>query len=308
MPEKKEYEKLNRKLVIGFAAPNTWSASILASVFGVALSFALKGLWDPVLSGCMIIICVLMQSAANTLNDYYDYIRKTDTLENCDDPTEAILVYHRLNPKSVLLLGFAFLAIAALPGIWVTIKAGMVPLVIGIIGGVITILYSYGRLPISSLPLGEIVSGFVMGGLIPLAICAAFCGEVDFTVLFYSLPLILSIAILMNTNNLCDIEKDVPAGKKTIPVLLGRKRARILYTALMAAQILCVGAIVIFYFPKGALLLLPIIASALFFVVKQARLPLDADTRKRAMAGIVRINFILGLGYVAMIIIQGFFG
>jgi 1,4-dihydroxy-2-naphthoate octaprenyltransferase len=308
MPEKKEYEKLNRKLVIGFAAPNTWSASILASVFGVALSFALKGLWDPALSGCMIIICVLMQSAANTLNDYFDYIKKTDTLENCDDPSEAILVYYRLNPKSVLVLGFAFLAAAALPGIWVTMQAGIIPLIIGIIGGIMTILYSYGRLPISSLPLGEIVSGFVMGGLIPLAIYAALSGEVDFTVFLYSLPLILSIAILMNTNNLCDIEKDIPAGKKTIPVLLGRERARILYVALITAQILCIILIVVLRFPKGAILLLPVIACAAYFVIRQARLPLTADTRKRAMAGIVRINFILGLGYIAMILVQGFLG
>ena len=304
--EKQTYEKLTLKQVLGFAAPNTWTASVLPVIFGVVLSYVQKGSWDPLMSVCLLLISVLMQSAVNTLNDYFDYVKNTDTLENCDDPSEAILVYHRLNPKTVLQLGLFFLGFAALLGVWVVIKAGFAPLIIGVIGGVVVILYSFGKLPISYLPLGELVSGFVMGGLIPMAIFSALTREIDYTVLLYALPFILSIALLMNTNNICDIEKDAPAGKKTIPVLLGRGRSRGLYACVLVANILYVGCIVLICFPKGALLLLPVFAFDIYFIVKQLQLSLGAEVRKRSMAGIVRINLILGLGYTAAILLHGF--
>ena len=37
----------------------------------------------------------------------------------------------------------------------------------------------------------------------------------------------------MLTNNTCDVEKDIESGRKTLPVLLGRSRARTLYHALV---------------------------------------------------------------------------
>jgi len=300
------YEKMSLKQVLGFAAPNTWTASVLPVIFGVVLSYVLKGTWDPLMSVCLLLICMLMQSAVNTLNDYSDYVKETDTLENCDDPSEAILVYHRLNPKAVLLLGFGFLAAAALLGVWVTIKAGFAPLIIGVIGGVVILLYSFGKLPISYIPLGELISGFIMGGLIPLAVFSAITGEIDFFVLVYAVPFIISVGLLMNTNNMCDIEKDVPAGKKTIPVLLGRKRSRVLYACILVANIIYTGCIVLIFFTKGAYLLIPVFACGIFFIVKQMKLSLGTEVRKRSMAGIVRINIVFGLGYTAAILLHGF--
>ena len=42
--------------------------------------------------------------------------------------------------------------------------------IIALIGAMFVIVYSAGKSPVSYLPLGEIISGFVMGGMIPLAI------------------------------------------------------------------------------------------------------------------------------------------
>ena len=304
-PETQDFESLKLKYIIGLAAPHTWPASVIPVFLGAALSYVLAGRWDPALFGCLLIISILMQSSVNTLNDYCDYLKKNDTLENSDDPDDAILVYFNVDPKAARLLGFGFLGIAALIGVWVTIQAGYIPLVIGIIGGVVLILYSFGKLPISYMPLGEFVSGFVMGGLITLAVYTALSGNFDLMSLLYSVPLIIGIALLMNTNNICDIEKDIPGGKKTITVLIGRERSRKLYITLIVVWMISIACIVLLYFPKGAVLLIPVIACSVFLTVKQMRLTLARDSRPQSMMGILRIKIILQLGYIAAILLHG---
>ena len=304
-PEKKNYESIKWKHVIGLAAPHTWPASILPSILGAALSYVIGGSWDPLLFVCLLVISVLMQSAVNTLNDYCDYLKENDTLDNSDDPSDAILVYYNINPKSARLLGFGFLMIAALIGVWVTIRAGYIPLAIGVFGGVIILLYSFGKLPISYMPLGEFVSGFVMGTLITLAVYTAIAGVFDPFVMVYTIPLVIGIALLMYTNNICDIEKDIPGGKKTITILLGRRRARGLYVVLLSLWVLSVICLVLIFFKNGAVLLLPLVIIALFLIARQMKLSLNQQSRRKSMTGILHIKLILQLGYIAIILVHG---
>jgi len=306
-PETGKFQRLKLKHVVGLAAPQTWTASVLPALLGGALSFVLNGGWDTILFGCLLLIAVLMQSSVNTLNDYFDFVKKTDTLENSDDPDDAILVYNNLNLKTVRLLGYGFLAVAALPGTWVTIQSGFIPLTIGIVGAAVVVLYSFGKLPISYLPLGEIVSGIVMGGLITLAVYTALSGEFDIIILLYALPSILGIALLMHTNNISDIERDIPSGKKTMSVLIGRKRSKILYGTLIVVWIISIVCLVLFRFTLGAALLVPILACSVFLTVRQMRLPFTQQSRMRAMTGIVRLKLILEGGYIAAILLHGLF-
>lgn len=100
-----------------------------------------------------------------------------------------------------------FLVLAALLAVPAIVHAGWAPLLVGIVGAVCVLTYSGGIVPISYLPIGEFVSGFVMGGLIPLGIVATACSAFDFTVLIAAMPLIIGIGLIMMTNNTCDIEK-----------------------------------------------------------------------------------------------------
>jgi 1,4-dihydroxy-2-naphthoate octaprenyltransferase len=187
---------------------------------------------------------VLLQSAANSLNDYFDFIKGVDTKENSDEPKDAVLVYNRLNPASVLRLVMGFLAAAGLLGAYVVFSSGPAPLAAGIAGAAALLLYSAGPLPFSYLPLGELASGLAMGGFIPLGVYAAITGVLDFTILLFSAPCVIGVGLVMMTNNLCDIERDALAGRKTLPLLLGRERARKLYLflfVLMLASLPVIG-------------------------------------------------------------------
>ena len=79
------------------------------------------------------------------------------------------MVVNGLPPKHALAAGLAFMAAAALPGAYAVSRAGAPVLAAGAVGAVAVLAYSLGRSPLSYLPLGELVSGLVMGVLIPFA-------------------------------------------------------------------------------------------------------------------------------------------
>ncbi|MGI6536345.1 MAG: UbiA family prenyltransferase [Eggerthellaceae bacterium] len=252
--------KLTPKLILELAAPHTWAASTMPVLLAVCLSVADTSVLSLSTSVILLAICILMQSAVNTINDYFDYVKGTDTAENQADPTDAVLVYNDIDPRQARNLAIAFLVAAFALGIFIIVRAGWIPLVIALIGAVIVFLYSGGRTPISYLPIGEIVSGVTMGGLIPLACYQALTLDLNWSALLYSIPLMIGIALIMFTNNTCDIEKDIEAERKTLPVVLGRETAVNLYRALMIIWMAAIAVLVLYGYVRGWYCLLFMVA------------------------------------------------
>lgn len=224
---KKAFQPMTLRLAVQLANPRSWVASACPALFGVCYC-AVRGLpLGAVKSIALTAACILLQSAVNTFNDYYDFIKGTDTADDYVESYDSTLIYGNINPKSAFWLAMSFLAAGAVPGLLCC--NGIVPLLIGAVGGAVVLLYSAGPLPISYLPCGEFVSGFVMGGLIPLGIAGCADGKLHPDVLLWSLPFILGIALIMMTNNGCDIEKDRRAGRRTLPRMLGREGTVWLY-------------------------------------------------------------------------------
>lgn len=90
-----------------------------------------------------------------------------------------------------------------------------------------------------------------MGGLIPLAVYTALTRDVKLWVLWHSAPLMLGIGMIMFTNNISDIERDTPAGRKTLPILLGQRRAVKLYRAMLMLWPILVAVITLSAIRKG---------------------------------------------------------
>lgn len=232
------YSRITARYALQLAAPHTWAASVCPSLFGICFC-RLKGYpLGPAKAVLVLLACVLLQSAVNTLNDYVDFVKGTDSADDNVDVSDATLVYSGIRPESARNLGIGYLAAGLLAGLLASLGAGPAPILIGAVGGAVVLIYSGGPLPVSALPLGEAVSGFVMGGLIPLGIAACADGKVHWDILFYSLPLICGIALIMMSNNGCDIEKDILAGRRTLPTILGREKTLALYRSLVILWIL----------------------------------------------------------------------
>ena len=255
----------------------------------------------------LLAICILMQSAVNVLNDYFDFKKGTDSVENSsDDAFDAVLVYNNLNPKSVCALAIGFLIVAAGMGFYLVYLTGWILLVIGLIGALIVFLYSGGKTPISYMPIGELVSGFVMGGLIPLACCYTLSGVFEPLVLLVALPFIFGIGMILFTNNTCDIEKDINAQRKTISVVLGRDMAPNYYHVAILVWIVLIAVLVGLFYPTGMPIVMIMVLAA--FPVLRAILnnPLNQKTRDAAMSQIVMLNVILGAFYCLSLISGSF--
>ena len=163
-------------------------------------------------------------------------------------------------------------------------------------------LYSGGKTPISYLPIGEAVSGIVMGGLIPLACYHVLTLQFEPLVLIWSVPVIIGIGLIMLTNNTCDVEKDIEANRSTLSVKIGRTRARKLYRALVVTWIVAITAIVALWFAHGIVLVPFMLLAAYPFLKALLANPLEAKTRIAAMSQICTVNVVLGAFYAACVL------
>ena len=295
--------QLTVKLAIQLASPHTWIASIGPVLFGILfcklerypLSF-----WKSIL---LIFTCIFMQSSVNTFNDYVDYIKGNDSEKDYVEESDAVLIYNSINPKQALILGIIHLILGAVLGIIACIQSGFLPLGIGCIGGIVVLLYSGGPFPISYLPIGEIISGFVMGILIPLGVAAVSDGKLHNEIFLYALPLMIGIALIMMTNNGCDIEKDLRAKRHTLAVLLGRKNTKNLYHILIVIWLLVTSALSIYllgiigYITPVLILLL---GYRCFKFLMQSELL--AHKRIEQMKNIVKANIIVNIAYFIAIL------
>ena len=106
-------------MALQIAAPHTWPAAILPALIAMACAAANGYAVSAVMALVLLAICILMQAAVNTFNDYYDYVKGSDSAEDNVDPTDAVLVYNNVNPRSALMLAVGFLVVAFALGAYV---------------------------------------------------------------------------------------------------------------------------------------------------------------------------------------------
>lgn len=297
--ESRHRTALTPRMALDMAAPHTWPAAILPTLLAAACAAASTGILSVFMMIVLLLIVVFMQSAANTFNDYYDFVKGTDDVKADVDPHDAVLVYNNVDPNEALRLAIGYLAVPFVLGIYVIARTGPVPLIIAFVGALFVVLYSAGKTPLSYLPLGEVASGFVMGGLIPLACYQALAGQFSWLALVWAAPQIVGVALIMFTNNTCDIERDKAARRSTLPVLLGRGRACVVYRVLVIVMLASIVVVTGVFFPRGLIVAPFMLAASYPIVAALMRTPLDGEHRQQAMAQCLTVNVVLGAFYCA---------
>ena len=186
-----------------------------------------------------IIAILLLQTGANLVNDYYDYVRGIDA-SNALGPG-GLIQQGLIKPTVVLILGLFLLIAGGITGFIVALVGGPLVFFFGLIALVCAYFYSATSRSLSSLALGELVGFCVFG---PIATVGAYAiqseGYFSPQALIYSLPLGLLAAAVILTNNLRDMEDDEQAGKITLPLLIGVVWSRVLYTLLLLVAYLII--------------------------------------------------------------------
>ena len=75
------YTPLTVRMAVNLAAPHTWPAAIMPTLVAFSAA-AVTGPVSVTMALALLVIVVLMQSAVNTFNDYYDYVKGSDSEED----------------------------------------------------------------------------------------------------------------------------------------------------------------------------------------------------------------------------------
>ena len=108
---------------------------------------------------------IIFDMTTTAINNYMDYA-KAIKKEGYGYETHNAIVSYNLNPKIVRVTIFTMLIIAVALGLLLVKNTNIIVLLIGAVSFFIGITYSFGPIPISRTPFGEIFSGLAMGFII----------------------------------------------------------------------------------------------------------------------------------------------
>lgn len=203
--------------------------SFFAFLMSIAYLFYMKAEINWRLSFIFFASMLIFDLTTTAINNY------TDSKDNGQE-----LGFKR---TTALMIIFIMLFISAGLGLYLVYLTDIVVLLVGGLCFICGVLYTYGPIPISRQPLGEILSGVFYGFMIPFLIF--YINLPAGTLLSYSLSLktisislnvlpllkliLLSIvpicttANIMLANNTCDVDRDILVNRFTLPYYLGEK-------------------------------------------------------------------------------------
>ena len=214
------------------ARPRTLPAAIAPVFVGTAAAVEWAGRLPRVGAFLAALVgSIFIQIGTNLANDYSDAKRGADTADRLGPVrvTSAGLV----TPQRVLTATWVAFGVAVACGIYLTVVAGIVILLIGAVSIAAGVLYTGGPRPYGYAGLGEVFV-FLFFGLV--AVNGSYYVQVE---QLDALPLGLSISIgflataILVVNNVRDVETDRRAGKMTLAVRMGRSNAVVLYRLLV---------------------------------------------------------------------------
>jgi 1,4-dihydroxy-2-naphthoate polyprenyltransferase len=214
------------------ARPRTLPAAIAPVLVGTAAAIEWAGELPRVGAFVAALIgSIFIQIGTNLANDYSDAKRGADTVDRLGPVrvTSAGLV----TPQRVLVATWVAFGVAVACGVYLTVVAGIVILLIGAVSIAAGVLYTGGPRPYGYAGLGEVFV-FLFFGLV--AVNGSYYVQVE---QLDALPLGLSISVgflataILVVNNVRDLETDRRAGKNTLAVRMGRGNAVILYRLLV---------------------------------------------------------------------------
>ncbi len=224
--------------------PHTLTASFAPVFLGTMIALR-EDIFHLGLFLAMLIASLLIQSATNMFNEYYDFKRGLDNEESVG--IGGTIVRNGISPRTVLTIAFVFYGISILIGVYIVLQTSWWLAIVGLVSMSIGYFYTGGPYPIAYTPFGELVSGFVMGMLLVLIAYYIQTGTITTDAILLAVPSMFLVANIMLSNNIRDIVQDTKGGRKTMAILIGRKKAVNVMASLFVLAYVWIIALVLFY-------------------------------------------------------------
>ena len=215
--------------------PKTLAAAVAPVMVGLALAYnyypSIR--WVPALA-CLF-FAMMMQIAANLINDLYDFLKGSDG-EDRLGPLRAT-AQGWITPSAMKKGIFVVVALACLVGSTLIFYAGWEMVLVGAFCAVFAYFYTSGPYPLAYNGLGD-VAVVVFFGIVAVGF-TNYVQWLHWSSLVTGIGLMTGVVVntLLILNNYRDRDTDKKSGKRTVVVLLGEAFGRYFYLAsgLMAA-------------------------------------------------------------------------
>ena len=218
------------RLWVSAARPRTLPAAVAPVLVGTALAVS-EGALRPLAFACALVGSVFIQIGTNLSNDYSDARRGADT----DDRLGPVRVTAGglMPPRQVLVGTYLAFGIAVLAGVYLVAVAGVELLIVGVVSILAGVLYTGGPRPYGYEGLGELFVFLFFGVVAVTGSYFVQTERLSLEAVALSVPVGLLAAAIIVVNNVRDVDTDRRAGKRTLAVKLGRRRARGLFSVLL---------------------------------------------------------------------------
>lgn len=275
------------------ARPRTLWAAVAPVLVGCGLA-AGSGVFriDAMLAA---LICALsFQVAANFANDASDARRGADP-EARIGPTRAVAT-GLLTARQAWGAVWTMFATAAASGLYIASITSWTVVGVGAVAIAATLTYTGGPSPYGYRGLGE-VSVFIFFGLLAsVGTRYAHDGTAPLDAWLLAIPIGLTASAILVANNIRDIRTDSTAGKRTLAVLMGRRRSRTLYTAVVTGAFTVIAVTAASgIVPRWAALAL-LAAPGAAPLIRTVRSTNDGPALIRVLEGTARLHLLVGLG------------
>ncbi|MCF0148224.1 MAG: 1,4-dihydroxy-2-naphthoate polyprenyltransferase [Clostridium sp.] len=272
----------------------------------------------------MFLSMIIFDMTTTAINNYMDYA-KAIKKEGYGYETHNAIVSHNLNPKAVRFLIYTMLVIAAALGLLLVKNTNIIVLLIGAISFVIGVAYSFGPIPISRTPFGEIFSGLAMGFIITflsvyihifdtsvLSININGLSNININLNFIELISIFIICIspimgisnIMLANNICDIDEDIENKRYTLPIYIGKENALKVFKWLYYIGFISIFIAVVFrVLPVVSLVTLLVLKVVQGNINKFNKLQTKKDTFILAVKNFVITNLVYAITILAGVLL-----
>ncbi|WP_329091758.1 MULTISPECIES: 1,4-dihydroxy-2-naphthoate polyprenyltransferase [unclassified Streptosporangium] len=225
---------------IAGARPRTLPAAVVPVAIGTGVAIGdAGGVWWRALLA--LFVALALQVGVNYANDYSDGVRGTD--EDRVGPMR-LVGSRAASPRQVLTAALACFLAAAVAGLVLVVATGAWwLLLVGALAIAAAWFYTGGSSPYGYRALGE-VSVFVFFGLV--AVTGTTYVQLEYLpwlAVVAAVPAGLLACAMLVVNNLRDIVTDGPAGKRTMAVVLGDTRTRVLYTLCLVLPLVIAPAL-----------------------------------------------------------------
>lgn len=215
--------------------PKTLPAGMVPVVLGSALAAA-DGSFRPLSAGIALVCALGIQVATNFINEIYDFRKGADTTERLG-PVRSVAA-GLIREETMIRVSAVLLTVIFLLGLYLVSVAGWPILLVGVLSLLFAWAYTGGPYPIAYSGFGDLFV-FIFFGLVAVS------GTYYVQTLRLDIPVLLAAAApgafsvnILLVNNIRDIETDRRVGKMTLPVRIGRERARQLYLLLLVVAYL----------------------------------------------------------------------